>query len=471
MKTIFFHYIRQAVRLRFVQLLALVLMLLFVLASIAGTLSYQQRLHSFEQAAQSMRTAWESQGAVNPHNSAHYGHYVFQPATTMQVLDDGILPFAGGLLRLEAHKQHLPSFSAAQQQSGLARFGNLQLAWIVQVVLPLFIVLLGFAAVSADKESGMLRLIAAQGISAYKYLLGKALAVAAMALLLLWSGTFVQWITVVLYGVKNGIDLAHFATWLAAHSLYITAIAFICVAISAALGKSTPSLLLQLALWVLCFLVVPRVAANVAVQKHPLTYRQTFNFQLSEDRKNGIDGHNPSDERIRHFQDSLLQYYGVSTRDSLPVNADGLVMQADEDYSNLVYDKHYQQIKKVLDQQNRWIQLSGLLSPYPIVKSLSMAYSQSDYKHHLQFIEDAESYRRVLIKTLNDEMAYGGSRTGDWDWAPDSSWYARIPDFEYKQPGISALHQWQALQWAGLLFWLAAAVIFLLSRGNRLFQL
>ena len=57
--------------------------------------------------------------------------------------------------------------------------------------------------------------------------------------------------------------------------------------------------------------------------------------------------------------------------------------------------------------------------------------------HHLHFQLSAENYRRVFIKTLNDKHAYGGSRTGDWGWVADSTFFRSVEDFTYQQPYLS----------------------------------
>ena len=70
------------------------------------------------------------------------------------------------------------------------------------------------------------------------------------------------------------------------------------------------------------------------------------------------------------------------------------------------------------------------------LQNLSMGFCGSDMIHHLDFLQEAENYRRYLIKSLNDEHAYGGSKTGDWGWKVDSSFFKSIVPFNYKSPHI-----------------------------------
>ncbi len=165
MKTIFLHTITNALRQKYLQVLVVILFLLFGLVALNSVIAYKAKLQSFEKVRQSVRTAWLNQGPQNPHSSAHYGSYIFQPVDAMQFLDNGIRPFAGSILKLEAHAQNEATFSPVQDKSELSRIGELNFAWMLQVLLPLFIILLCFNAVSTDRESQNLKLLAAKALA------------------------------------------------------------------------------------------------------------------------------------------------------------------------------------------------------------------------------------------------------------------------------------------------------------------
>jgi ABC-2 type transport system permease protein len=258
---------------------------------------------------------------------------------------------------------------------------------------------------------------------------------------------------------------------LGAFSIYIVALSLLSIGISATIKNSTAALTLLLSIWVLWMIVMPPVTANLGAGRNPIAHRQAFNTALADDRKKGIDGHNPADERIKQFEDSLLAHYKVSTMDSLPVNADGLIMQADEYYANLVYDKHFARVRTTLLKQNTITRNASIANPYLAVHNLSMGLTQSDMHHHLQLLEDAEEYRRMLIRTLNEKMAYGGSKTGDWDWAPDSTWYATLPDFTYKAPPLKSTLLWYRTEWLALFFWIIMGVAWLVIISRKLYRI
>ena len=61
-----------------------------------------------------------------------------------------------------------------------------------------------------------------------------------------------------------------------------------------------------------------------------------------------------------------------------------------------------------------------------------MGFCGSDMFHHLHFLKKAENYRRYLIKMLNDKHAHGGSRTGEWRWTVDNTFFRSVKTFDYQ---------------------------------------
>jgi ABC-2 type transport system permease protein len=120
----------------------------------------------------------------------------------------------------------------------------------------------------------------------------------------------------------------------------------------------------------------------------------------------------------------------------LPINFDGIVMQEDEEYGNLVWDKHFGSNYAIYKNQKKLYQLSGLLNPFASLQSLSMGLCGNDMVHHLDFLEKAEKYRRYLIKELNDKHAFGGSKTGNWKWTVDETFFKSVEGFNYRSPSI-----------------------------------
>ncbi len=386
------------------------------------------------QAKEQIRQQWESIGEYNPHGAAHYGTYTFKPTTALTALDNGINHTVGTVLQLEGHRQNEVIHSPDSQSLMQSRFGILKPAVVLQFIIPLLLIFLAFASISSEKEQGRLKLLVMQGVSTRN---------------LLFSKTISYWIIgIVMLLVTFGIQLLLFSESVTGdfinrlvllflfYMLFYWIVCAITVYLSAALKNNTAALTSMLALWIVWAIFLPKLAGAFTEETHPLPSRQAFSSAMQEDRSKGIDGHNPLSEQEEKLKDSILQVYNVETVDDLPINFDGLVMQADEDFGAKVWDKHFGALEATIQQQKKSYQWSGLLNPFASLQSLSMGLSGTDNWHHTHFQQEAEDYRRVFIKILNDKHAFGGSKTGDWGWTADQEFYNSVADFDYETPPI-----------------------------------
>jgi ABC-2 type transport system permease protein len=171
----------------------------------------------------------------------------------------------------------------------------------------------------------------------------------------------------------------------------------------------------------------------------PLSTRIELSEKMQDDRSKGIDGHNPFDDRKIELEKEILARYEVDSLSHLPINFAGILMQADEEFGNQVWDKHYGELYEKLETQKRNYQLSGLINPFASLQSLSMASAGTDLLHHLDFLSHAEKYRRYFIKTLNDEYAFGGSKTGERGWKASQDFFRSIKDFSYNEANFISM--------------------------------
>ena len=142
-------------------------------------------------------------------------------------------------------------------------------------------------------------------------------------------------------------------------------------------------------------------------------------------------------------------------------------MQADEEYGNEVWDKHFGDLYLQLERQKRLIQYSGLINPFSSVQSISMGTAGTDMFHHLDFLRQAEEYRRVFIKTLNDEYAFGGSKTGERGWKADTAFFQSVEDFTYTQPSIGRLSPKYIMDSIILIMWSIMSFLLLSVMSKR----
>ena len=129
-------------------------------------------------------------------------------------------------------------------------------------------------------------------------------------------------------------------------------------------------------------------------------------------------------------KETLLKY-NVDSLSQLPINFSGILLQADEEYGNKVWDKHFGHVYSQLKNQKRNYQLSGFINPFASLQSLSMGSCGTDLIHHLDFLSKAEIYRRYFVKALNDEYTTV-STDGENAYLSNNSFFKSINDFNYK---------------------------------------
>ena len=96
-----------------------------------------------------------------------------------------------------------------------------------------------------------------------------------------------------------------------------------------------------------------------------------------------------------------------------------------------------------------------------------MGTAGTDMFHHLDFLKQAETYRRVFIKTLNDEYAFGGSKTGERGWKADTAFFQSVKDFSYQNPSFRSLSSKYLFDVFVLLLWLIVSLILLNTSSKK----
>ncbi len=449
--------------------LGLLLLGLLAFCLLAGRAEYRQAAASRARARQAMRTFFLSQGAANPHSAVHYGTYVFRPYSVLSVVDPGITPFVGTTLRLEGHTQNQVQFAPSERGSSVLRFGPLSLTLLWQVVLPLGLLFLAHGAVVDERQAGTLRLLAAQGVAPRQVVGGKLLGYGLLA-----AGALGASGAVVL-GLAAGAPPEataglgpRLAALLGGYALYYLLLLGLALYASARLASPSQVLVTLLAGWVAATVLLPKLAVSAGGQAAPLLSRQQFDEQIEAAYQRGINGHDPSNARTQHLQDSLLAHYKVKEASQLPLNADGLLMQADEDYRGRAYDQQLATLQAQLARQNQLAARVALLDPLLAVRHLGRGLARTDIPQHLDFVRQAETYRRQLIRTLNYKMAYGGSRSGDYDWQVRPDYWRTLPDFQYRPPTLAASLRPYRAELLALLGWVALALGGLYWAAGRL---
>jgi ABC-2 type transport system permease protein len=446
-----------------------VIVWLLVTAAVATAWpEHRRRALEREALAAGARDQWVSQGSKNPHTAAHFGVYAIKPQTPLAIFDPGVTTFVGTHVLLEAHWQNPQQGRAADVSPASYRFGSLSPATVLQQLLPLIVILLGYQAFAGERERGTWSLLTAQGATPAQVGAGKLLAIGAVLLGLLLPPLGLA--TFAALGVTNDRDVLLRGGLLVA--LYIVyAITWLALTLSASARASSSrrALIVMLGFWIVTTLVVPRAAGDVSRLTHRTPSAFSFHEAIYGQKAQGFDGHDPKDARVAALRVQTLQTYGVSKVEDLPVNFDGLALQADEEYGNALFERAYGSLWQTFDRQTDLQRLAGIVAPIQAVRFASMALAGTDSAHDRGFAREAEGYRRALVRAMNDDLTRG-SKSGDFSYVGDRSTWSRVPEFHYASPPAAWALGQEWVSCALISAWFGASLVVFLAtvRARRL---
>lgn len=446
---------------RFIASGAIIAALLLV-ALASGWTHHREVSAQHQRAQEDTRSHWLAQPPKDPHSAAHYSIYAFKPRVPLTLFDPGVDRHAGVVALLEAHKQNEFQFRPAQDQSGIARFGELTAAATLQVLLPLLIVLLSVDAFAGERERGTLRLVLSTGAPPRSMAIGKLLglgtalglivvpAAIAGATALVWSSAG--------FGLGDAFERA--AALAAIYIAYLTAVACASLAVSGRARTARLALAILVAGWALNAVLAPRLATDLARWRHPSPSAFAFAEQVERDTYDGLDVHTFNVRRARDLGRRLLDRYKVRRVEDLPVNFRGVDYLEREAHANEVFDTAYGALWTTFERQVAVQQMAGLAAPMLAVRSLSMAVAGADVAHHRRFADAAERYRRQLVEAMNTSLAHDGTSANPVFVAGPELW-ASVPPFTYRAPSLAWALSSQRLSLLALAAWLVLSAAWL----------
>lgn len=436
-------------------LLTAIFYLLATVAIVGGWKNLSHGSTQRQQAKEMFRKEWTEQEA-HPHSAAHFGTYLFKPLTFIALFDTGLNNYTGNSYRVEAHKQAEMNYAAAQDADTELRFGELTIASLFQLFLPLLIIFLCFRSVSAEREHQTLKLLYAQGLRSSTLLWGKILGNYALILIIIFPVLLAMLASTAL---REPDLLGRLNYFLIFYLIYFLIVTITFVGISALTKHPKNSLLVSLGVWVAFFILMPKLSTGIASTNYPLPSRGEFNKMVEEANLKGLHGDKDRSQRTKEFLKQTLSKFKVDSVAQLPINFDGLRMQYGEEYLSKVYRRFNADVEKNIQKQRSASQLFAFFNPFLSIQQLSMAMAGSDYQHHIDFHKKAQAYRDEFIRQLNIKMAYGDKSDGKYEYKVGPEFFRSMNDFQYLQPNTSWALTKNRYPIIALLLWLCAAVI------------
>lgn len=381
----------------------------------------------------------------HPHRMVHYGHYVFRAPSPLSTVEPGVDSYTGTSIFLEGHRQNSAMFADQRQSSGMTRFSSLSPGFLMQVLAPLFILLIGYASMTREKEAGTLSIMILQGLSRWHLLLGKLLALIGAGLVILLPLSVAS-IVAAFRGesalVSSGFILGYF--------LYLLVWSALVLSVSTMSSKSNSSFAVSLGIWLVLCILIPRIGSSVAATVEPSLGKLESDFAVLEALRKLGDGHNAADPAFKQLKQNLLAQYDVDSVEELPVNFRGVVAQYSEKKLTDVLNQFAEARMEEERSQAQVLRGFGWLSPTIAVRSLSMMMAGTSVETHHRFLRDAETLRFDFVQSLNQvhrdhldyktDMARSKNKDASMAARVSSDNWSVLSEFEFQpEPGAKRL--------------------------------
>jgi ABC-2 type transport system permease protein len=363
---------------------------------------------------------------------------------------------------MEAHNRNPAQARPVEDLATGLDLGSFSAAWVMQTIMPLLIFVIGAGMVARERERGTLRLMLASGASPGGLvpvkLGGLARITALLALPLLGAPVLASMLA-------GAVQPAALLLWVAVYFLWFALLAAIAIAVSALLRTAAQAQLLLIGLWLLAALVVPRAGAGLAGALAPVPDPNSFATQVQTALREGPDPF--EGDGAKAFETEVMARYKVSRLEDLPINIDGLRLNASEDHGDEVFDRVWAGLEAQYARQHDVMRWTAILSPLVPLQNVSMALAGTDTAHQLDFQAQAEAHRRRLIRLLNLDFAEHAGAKG-FDYLAGPELWKQIPDFTYRPMPLSRVVANILPDLLALAAWAGLAVLLLVLASRRL---
>lgn len=449
-------------------IISILIGVLLLYAIFSGWENYSNQNKTSEKYQHESRKDWLNNPDKNPHRMAHYGNFAFRKSTSLSVFEFGMEPFFGNAIFLEAHKQNTANFSEAGFSNSALRFGEISVALILQVLLPLLIFFLGFNAVAAERENGTLKLLLSQGISSKQLLVGKILGVASVIMILFIPTILVLvlvWLMLQDFSISVDETLK-MLLFIAFHFIYLIFFFVIAVLVSGSSKTSKKALISLIGIWLVFVIILPRTTQAIGAYLYEAPSKIQFNSDIEKDILKQGDSHNPNDLHYKAIKDSLLTVFKVDSVQKLPFNYSGFIMTEGEKISSDIYNKHLERLLKIYEKQNSFSKTVSFFNPYIAIKNLSMGLSNTDYDSYVDFQKQAEAYRYNMAQKMNSlQIKYiSNKKPGPTDkpLTINKEHWSDIEEFHYEPKDVWDVLKSEIISVISIILWII--LLFILIR-------
>lgn len=283
-------------------------------------------------------------------------------------------------------KQTLSAMPFGPRNFRLPEIPELDWAFIIKVVFSLYVILLGFEAVSGEKERGTLRLVLSNPVGRIKLLTAKYIAILASAAIPMLVGLIVSLIIIGVF-VPSVISiqglLRTFAIFLIS-LVYLSLFIFLSLLFSSLILRSSLALLALLSFWIIVAFIIPNTSSLIAesISKVPDEYNMAK--LVGPTLQKGVS------DKIKQIQDRV-QKGEIKTEK-------GVI-----DEAKLIFNEGQDSIRKLYaDYDNAMKQRASLardisrISPVALFQYSLESLAGTGPGADDRFLQDAQKYSKVF---------------------------------------------------------------------------
>jgi len=403
---------------------------LLVLALYNGNAYYVNHSTMLKESQEITYKQFISQGDKNPHLGAHFGFYAYKPTADLAMIENGIEDYTGNSFYLEPHKRGVVKFKEISDATGLRSFGFLNIGYLAEFILPLFIFLICHNIFSKEWENGTIKMLMSTKAATKQIFLGK---LCSCLFLVLCIVAFITITSLILFWKQNssvsfGQVLPVFGFYMLGLITFSVMMTIIGVSVSLLTKSSSLSLILLSGFWLIGVFLLPRLSAELSKNVHPAVTSLEFENKTFDQKQYGMGNEGHKDSRREKLLQRTLRQYKVNKIEDLPVFFIPITIEFFEESDGIVMDKAYQLVDDNEVKQDRLVMAGAWLSPFFAFRDFSMRITATDMKTHNDFTQKAESHRR-RIGVIVDDYYQNHTVAGNDFWKT-------VPQFTYKAPGI-----------------------------------
>ncbi|MGH8650767.1 MAG: DUF3526 domain-containing protein [Gammaproteobacteria bacterium] len=357
---------------------------------------------------------WSSASDLRGFLWYHLVSYAVKPPAPLAALAVGQSDLYPYLLKVDPGAK--AGFSTAYETANPRKLflGPFDLAFVIIYLLPLFILALSYDLLAAEKESGVLSLLAAQPVSLLRIVLGK-IGFRLSFILLLIGGLLGAALALTGFGSSAPELLWRLLGWFGVVAAYAIFWFFLAMLVIAYGGRSATNALALAALWLVAVVLVPAGVNLWITTAYPLPSRTDYVKTLRD-----------TGDEIYEQETQITERFFADHPELKPQKAEE--GEAGWVIGEMERDRRLQAVESAftgqLQRQQDLAEQLKFLSPALLVHSAFLDLSGTGMARHRQFLAQVDTYHAELQGYFNPKLIKG-------EYAFSS--YDAVPRFRYRE--------------------------------------